>query len=142
MTPTDEETDITGGANNGRSRTKGGKINLEDNPDGEERRVRIKIPVKYRIFSDNNNDNQTIYTLIIHSAQQVDGAFLTLTPIGESDDTNNFVHLQKTTCGIIEGNEISGVSLNKGKNIIHFSVDNQGEYAFSLLTEQEVITKE
>lgn len=44
--------------------------------------------------------------------------------------------------GQIHENEIAQVHLSEGKNVITFSVDNAGEYAFSLLAEHDVTIKE
>lgn len=135
------ETDIKGGGNKKKSKNKGGETNYDEDPYAEEKIVRVKISVRYRVFADDNN-GQTVYTLIVHSPQRHERVILSLSPVGETEDSNSSVHLQKTSSGIIKGNVITGVSLNNGKNIITFTVDNQGEYAFSLLAEKELTIEE
>ena len=146
----DEKTEMSGG------RSKGHHVNPEpdtvskssgnedfeetNNPEIEERIVRVKFPVKYRIFSDDVN-GQIIYTLIIHSPQDEESAYLTLTPVGETDDKSCNVHVQTCSIGQAHENEISNVPLTEGKNVIIFSVDNSGEYAFSLLAEHDITIK-
>lgn len=146
-----EKTEVSGG------RSKGHQINHKQNslpkhigtekyeesedPEIKERIVRTKFPVKYRIFSDEVN-GQIIYTLIIHSPQDEEKAFLTLTPVGETEDKNCNVHIQTCSIGQARENEIENVALTEGKNIITFSVDNSGEYAFSLLAEHDITIKE
>ena len=119
-----------------------GDDNYEDTPEGDERQVRKKFPVKYRLFSDEEEDGKMLYTLIIHSPQQVEKAYLTLTAVGETDDKSCNVNILSSSVGKTRENEISEVPLVEGKNIITFRVDNVGEYAFSLLTEHDVIIKE
>lgn len=138
---TEKQTDISGGGGGG---SKSGKRerHYEDNPDAEERIVRVKFPVKYRVFSEETSDGQTLYTLIIHSPQKEEKAYLTLTPVGETEDKSCNVHLESSSIGQIKENEISGVPLIEGKNVITFSVDNSGEYSFSLLAEHDIIIKE
>ncbi len=111
-------------------------------PDTETRIVRKKIPVKYRIFSEENSNGETTYTLIVHSPLYEEKAYLTLTPVGETNDKSCNVHLKTASTGIVHENEIVQVPLSEGKNVITFSVDNFGEYAFTLLAEHDVTIKE
>ena len=111
-------------------------------PETEERIVRMKFPVKYRIFSEENADGEISYTLIVHSPYDEEKAYLTLTPIGETDDKSCNVHIKMASVGQIHENEIAQVHLSEGKNVITFSVDDAGEYAFSLLAEHDVTIKE
>ena len=110
-------------------------------PEIEERIVRVKIHVTYRVFSDEVNGH-IVYTLIIHSPQDEERTYLTLTPVGETDDKSCNVHIQSCSIGQAHENEISNVPLTEGKNVITFSVDNSGEYAFSLLAEHDITIKE
>jgi len=119
-----------------------GDKNFEEQPEGEERIVRVKFPVKYRIFADEEGDGGTLYTLIIHSPQQEEKAYIVLTPVGEIDDKSCNVHIQSASVGKTHENEIAEVPLIEGKNVITFRVDNAGEYAFSLLAEHYVTVKE
>lgn len=114
----------------------------DDEPESEERIVRMRFPVKYRIFTEETCEGQLLYTLIIHSPQNEEKAYLTLIPVGETDDKSCNVHLQTSSVGQVRENEIAGVPLLEGKNVITFSVDNAGEYAFSLLAEHDVTIKE
>jgi hypothetical protein len=114
----------------------------EEDPEQEEKTIRIEFPVKYRIFSDETTDNQTIYTLIIHSPQEVENAYLTLTPVGETDDKSSDVNIKTSSIGQTQGNVISKVHLIEGKTVIKFTTDNSEEYAFSLITEHDVIIKD
>lgn len=114
----------------------------DSNPETEKRIVRMKFPVKYRIFSEETNDGQILYTLIVHSPQDEDKAYLTLMPVGETDDKSCNVYLKTASVGQIRENEIAGVHLLEGKNVITFSVDNAGEYAFTLLAEHDVTIKD
>ena len=147
---TNTETDISGGRKwnqpvkpNPKPKPKpDGDDDYEETPNGEERTVRMKFPVRYRIFSDDEGDGKTLYTLIIHSAQQEEKTYLTLTPVGETDDKSCNVHIQSSSIGNCRENEIIGVPLVEGKNIITFRVDNAGEYAFTLLAEHDVTIKE
>lgn len=116
--------------------------NYEEEHEGEERVVRVKFPVKYRVFSEEVDDGETQYTLIIHSPRQEEKAYLTLTPVGETDDKSCNVNIQSSSVGKTRENEISEVPLAEGKNIITFKVDNAGEYAFSLLAEHDITTKD
>lgn len=111
-------------------------------PETEERIVRMKFPVKYRIFSEENADGEISYTLIVHSPYDEEKAYLTLTPIGETDDKSCNVHIKMASVGQIHENEIAQVHLSEGKNVITFSVDDAGEYAFSLLAEHDVTIKD
>lgn len=144
----EEETDLSGGRKRkhhvkpGPDPKPNGEDNYEETLDGEERIVRVKFPVKYRIFTEETSNGQLLYTLIIHSPQQEEKAYLTLTPIGETDDRSCNVNIQTSSIGKVRENELSEVPLNEGKNIISFSVDNSGEYAFTLLAEHDVIIKE
>ena len=148
---TNEKTDISGGKSkeyqqypdtNPIPRSSGNEAFQEtDAIETKERTVRIKFPVKYRVFSDELN-GQTIYTLIIHSPKDEEKAYLTLTPIGETEDKSCNVHIKTCSIGQAHENEIANVALTEGKNIITFSVDNSGEYAFSLLAEHDVTIKE
>lgn len=133
---TNTDTDITGGGGGGNRNGK--KKHHEEDAEGEEKIVRMKLVVKYRIFYEETDNGQTLYTLIIHSPQQEDNAYLTLIPVGETDDKSCNVHIQSTSIGKIRENEISEVPLAEGKNVITFTVDNSGEYAFSLLAEHDV----
>ena len=147
----DEKTEMTGGRSKEHhvnpepdpvSKTSGNEDFEEtQDPEIEERIVRVKFPVKYRVFSDDIN-GQTIYTLIIHSPQDEENAYLTLTPVGETDDKSCNVHIQTCSIGQAHENEISNVPLTEGKNVITFCVDNSGEYAFSLLAEHNITIKE
>ena len=119
-----------------------GNDSLEEESEGEERIVRVKFPVKYRIYSDEEDGGEILYTLIIHSPQQEEKAYLTLTPVGETDDKSCNVHIQSSSIGEPRENEIAEVPLMEGKNVITFRVDNSGEYAFSLLAEHDVTIKE
>ena len=110
----------------------------EENDDGEEKIVRVIIPVKYRVISEESDNGQMLYTLIIHSPIQESNAFLTLVPVGETEEKKCNVHIQMSSIGEISDNRISKVSLKEGKNIIKFKVDNAGEYSFSLLAEHEI----
>ena len=94
------------------------------------------------IFSEQLDNGQVLYTLIIHSEQQEEKAYLTLIPVGETDDKSCNVYLAAASKGKIRENEITGVPLEEGKNIITFSVDTPGEYAFTLLAEHEITIKE
>ncbi len=119
-----------------------GEEHYKEDEEKEERIVRVKFPVQYRVFSEEVNEGQFVYTLIIHSPQQEDKAYLTLIPVGETDDKSCNVHIQSASIGKIYENELSGVTLLEGKNVISFTVDNAGEYAFSLLAEHDVTIKE
>lgn len=119
-----------------------GEDHYEEDEEKEERTVRMKFSVKYRVFSEEVNDGQFVYTLIIHSPQQEEKAYLTLIPVGETDDKSCNVHIQSASIGKIRENELAEVPLLEGKNIITFTVDNAGEYAFSLLAEHDVTIKE
>ena len=119
-----------------------GEDHYEEDEEKEERTVRMKFQVKYRVFSEEVNDGQFVYTLIIHSPQQEEKAYLTLIPVGETDDKSCNVHIQSASKGKIRENELSEVPLLEGKNVISFTVDNSGEYAFSLLAEHDVTFKE
>ena len=119
-----------------------GEEHYKEDEEKEERIVRMKFPVQYRVFSEEVNEGQFVYTLIIHSPQQEDKAYLTLIPVGETDDKSCNVHIQSASIGKIYENELSGVTLLEGKNVISFTVDNAGEYAFSLLAEHDVTIKE
>ncbi len=119
-----------------------GEDHYEEDEEKEERTVRMKFSVKYRVFSEEVNDGQFVYTLIIHSPQQEEKAYLTLIPVGETDDKSCNVHIQSASKGKIRENELSEVPLLEGKNVISFTVDNSGEYAFSLLAEHDVTLKE
>ncbi len=119
-----------------------GEDHYEEDNEKEERAVRMKFSVKYRVFSEEISDGQYVYTLIIHSPQQEEKTFLTLIPVGETDDKSCNVHIQSASVGRIRENEIAEVPLLEGKNIITFTVDNAGEYAFSLLAEHDVTIKE
>ena len=119
-----------------------GEDHYEEDEEKEERTVRMKFSVKYRVFSEEVNDGQFDYTLIIHSPRQEEKAYLTLIPVGETDDKSCNVHIQSASIGKIRENELSEVPLSEGKNVISFTVDNSGEYAFSLLAEHDVTIKE
>lgn len=147
---TDSDTNYSGGRNrnhdvnpnpNPNPKSHGNDTYKEDN-EGEERVIRVKFPVKYRIFSEEDNDGKMQYTLIIHSPQQEEKAYLTLTPVGETDDKSCNVNILASSVGKTRENEITEVPLIEGKNIITFRVDNSGEYAFSLLAEHDVSIKE
>ena len=147
---TDTPTDISGGRKRKhpvipvpkpRPKPNGDENHTEDS-EGEEKTVRVKFPVKYRIFSEQLDNGQVLYTLIIHSEQQEEKAYLTLIPVGETDDKSCNVYLAAASKGKIRENEITGVPLEEGKNIITFSVDTPGEYAFTLLAEHEITIKE
>lgn len=138
---TNNESDWSGGRRGKRKAKYLGDKPLEYDSDGVERTVRVKFPVKYRVLSEEQNEGNTKYTLIIHSPQQVEKAFLKLTPVGETEDKINNVNITKSSTGHVNGNEITDVSLVEGKNVIVFNVDNPGEYAFSLITEHEVKIK-
>ena len=149
---TEAETDLSGGRskdypvipepNPSPKPTGNDEYKEDDEPESEERIVRMRIPVKYRIFIEESSEGQLLYTLIIHSPQYVEKAYLTLIPVGETDDKSCNVHIQTSSVGQVRENEIAGVPLLEGKNVITFSVDNAGEYAFSLLTEHDVTIKE
>ncbi len=147
---TNTETDISGGPKwnqpvkpNPKPKPKpDGDDYYEETPNGKEKIVRMKFPVRYRIFSDDEGDGKTLYTLIIHSPQQEEKTYLTLTPVGETDDKSCNVHIQSSSVGNYRENEIIGVPLVEGKNVITFRVDNAGEYAFTLLAEHDVTIKE
>lgn len=138
---TDKETDWSGGRRGKRKAKYHGNKSFEFDTDGEEKTVRVKFHVKYRVLSDEQNDGDTKYTLIIHSPQQVEKAYLKLMPVGETDDKSNNVNITKSSTGHINGNEISEVALAEGKNVIVFTIDNPGEYAFSLIAEHDVKIK-
>ena len=139
---TDDDSDISGGENKyKRKRKQKHRRNYEEDSDMEEKIVRVKFPVKYRVFSDETNDGQVLYTLIIHSPHQEEKAYLTIKPVGETDDKSCNVHIKTSSVGKVNENEINEVPLLEGKNIIKFTVDDQGEYAFSLLAEHDVTIK-
>ena len=149
---TDTVTDLSGGRSKDhpvtpepdpKSKPSGYDDYKEDNEtESEEKIVRVIIPVKYRIFTEENSEGQILYTLIVHSPLNEDKAYLTLFPVGETDDKSCNVHLQTASVGHVCENEIAGVPLVEGKNTITFSIDNAGEYAFSLLAEHDVTIKE
>ncbi len=139
---TEKDTEISGGENkHNRKRRHKHRRKYEENSDMEEKIVRVKFPVKYRVFSDETNDGQVLYTLIIHSPHQEEKAYLTIKPVGETDDKSCNVHIKTSSVGKVKENEINEVPLMEGKNIIKFTVDDQGEYAFSLLAEHDVTIK-
>ena len=141
---TEEDTDFSGGrkrnhpVNPGPTPKPNGDNHYKEDDEGEERLVRVKFPVKYRIFSEETSDGRTLYTLIIHSPQEEEKAYITLTPVGETEDKSCNVNIQTSSVGRVRENEILDVPLKEGKNVISFSVDNSGEYAFSLLAEHDM----
>lgn len=145
---TDEDTDITGGRKRKHPVTPSphtppsGDEHFEEDDNAKERVVREKFPVKYRVFADLDNDGLMQYTLIVHSPIAEDKAYITLIPVGESEDNSCNVNIKTTTNGEIRENELFHVSLVEGKNVITFTVDNEGEYAFSLVAEHDVTIKE
>lgn len=145
---TEEKTDTTGGHNTDdpvkpdHHTPSSGKEHFVDDSEAKERTVREKFNVKYRIFSDIDGSGLTQYTLIVHSPIAEDNAYITLTPVGESEDNSCNVHIRSVSNGKIRENELSKVSLVEGKNIIKFTVDNEGEYAFSLVAEHDVTIKD
>lgn len=145
---TNNQTENTGGRGKkhhvtpGQNTPSSGTQNYEENPSAKERKVRKRFVVKPRIISETTDDGVTHFTLIIHSPIQEDSAYLTLTPVGETEDNSCNVHIQSASVGIVKENEISKVPLVEGKNVITFTVDNAGEYSFSLVTEHDVIIKE
>lgn len=145
---TKEVTELTGGNKNRHPVNEkpnyptSGNENFTETNDIQERIVRESFFVKYRIFADEEEGGQTKYTLIIHSPITEENTFLTLTPVGETEDNTCNVHLKTASSGKIRENELSNVSLVEGKNVITFTVDNEGEYAFSLLAEHDVTIKE
>lgn len=147
---TEEETDITGGhktehpvnPNPNPNPNPSGKDHYTEDPEQEEKTVRVKFPVNYRIFSEELGSGDTLFTLIIHSPIHEDKAYLTLMPVGETDDKSCNVHLAKASAGKIRENEIAEVPLVEGKNVITFSVDSPGQYTFTLSAEHEITIKE
>lgn len=141
---TEKETKTSGGngGGSGGGNTPGNTKQYEESPEGEEKIVRTRFAVKYRIFAEETDNGQTEYTLIIHSPQQEENAYLILTPIGDTEDKSCNVHILTASIGKRHENELHEVPLKEGKNIIKFTVDNSGEYAFSMLAEHDVTIKE
>lgn len=145
---TEEKTDETGGRGKnhpvvpGPNTPSSGNQHFEQDSSAKERKVRKSFKVKPRIISETSDDGVTHFTLIVHSPIQEDSAYLTLTPVGETEDNSCNVHIQSASVGEIKENELSKVPLVEGKNVITFTVDNAGEYSFSLVAEHDVIIKE
>lgn len=145
---TEERTDTTGGHNTdepvkpGTHTPSSGNEHFADDSEAKERTVREKFTVKYRIFSDVDENGRVQFTLIVHSPITEDNAYLKITPVGETEDNTCNVHIRTASNGKIRENELSKVSLIEGKNVITFTVDNEGEYAFSLVAEHDVTIKE
>lgn len=145
---TDNQSETTGGHKTNHPVTpkphtpSSGNEHFEEDQNSKERVVREKFTVKYRIFSDVDKDGLVQYTLIVHSPITEDKTFITLTPVGESEDNSCNVNIKTSSIGKVRDNEISNVPLVEGKNVITFTVDNEGEYAFSLIAEHDVTYKE
>lgn len=145
---TDDKTELTGGRGKKHTVTPvndtstSGNQHYDEDSSVKERKVRKSFKVKPRIISESTDDGMTRFTLIIHSPIQEDNAYLTLTPVGETEDNSCNVHIQSASVGIVKENEIAQVPLVEGKNVITFTVDNAGEYSFSLLAEHDVYIKE
>lgn len=144
----EEKTDITGGHNTDSHVTpkphtpSSGNENFTESEEAKERTVREKFTVKYRIFSDVDQDGRVLFTLIVHSPITEANAYLKITPVGETEDNTCNVNIKTASIGKIRENELSKVPLVEGKNVITFTVDNEGEYAFSLAAEHDVTIKE
>ena len=145
---TEDNTNITGGNKHNHSvnpkpnTPSSGNDHFNEDVNEKERVVREKFNVKYRIFLDEDNFGHIYYTLIVHSPITKDNVYLTLTPVGETEDNTCNVNIKTSNVGKIHENELSKVSLVEGKNVITFTVDNEGEYAFSLIAEYDVTIKE
>ena len=145
---TEDNTNTTGGKKNNHpvnpkpNTPSSGSDYFSEDTNEKERAVREKFNVKYRIFSDEDDSGRVYYTLIVHSPITTDNVYLTLTPVGETEDNTCNVHIKTSNVGKIHENELSKVSLAEGKNLITFTVDNEGEYAFSLLAEHDITIKE
>lgn len=144
----DEKTDMTGGkksrhhVNPQPNTPSSGDDNYIEDENRKERVIRERFDVKYRIFYDVDEEGGVHYTLIVHSPITAEKAYLTLTPVGETEDNTCNVSIKTASTGNIRRNELSNISLLEGKNVITFTVDNDGEYAFSLLAEHDIIIKE
>ena len=143
---TEKPTNLTSGQSKkhtteGGGTSTSGKDNYKENKTEEEVYVRQKINVGYRVISQKNEEGKDEYLLIIHSPIATEKAHIILTPIGETADKESGINIIQSTQGSVRGNEISKVALVEGKNMIRFSLDEDGEFTFTLKAEHEVLVK-
>lgn len=118
-----------------------GAQELEEDSEGYFKLVRRKLKLNsYRVISDTKEDGSIDFTLIVNSPRDVERAYLRLSPVGETADDGS-IQIASTSEGKVIGNEISGLSLKEGKNEILFSLNDEGEYTFTLSAEQDVKVK-
>lgn len=123
------------------SQSTSGAQHYEEDNESEYRLVRRKLKLEsYRVISDIKEDGSTDFTLIVNSSKDIESAYLKLSPVGETADEGS-IQIAQTSEGKAKENEISGISLKQGKNIIIFSLIEEGEYTFTLTAEQDVKVK-
>ena len=92
----------------------------------------------YRIIGGKNAAGVDEYLLIVNSPMDVERAYLTLIPVGETADKEAGIQLSSASAGKIKGNEIAGVSLKEGRNQFTFTISEAGEFTFSLKADHDV----
>lgn len=144
---TKENTGTTTGASKkhhveGGGSSTSGQEQYKDSEESAPILVRQEIKLRsFRTIHGNDASGKDEYTLIVHSPMDVEKAYLTLTPVGETADKEAGIELVSASAGKIKGNEIAGVPLNEGRNEFSFSINEAGEFTFSLKAEQEVPKK-
>ncbi|MBO4690830.1 MAG: hypothetical protein J5621_08140 [Paludibacteraceae bacterium] len=115
-----------------------GRDSYTDSDENKEKLVRQALRLNsYRIIAGKNATGMDEYLLIVNSPVDVERAYLTLTPVGETADKESGIQLVSVSAGKIKGNEISGVPLHEGRNEFVFSISEAGEFTFSLKAEHE-----
>lgn len=134
--PEDEDTILVGigGHKRRKSKTKGGRPTAGDtfietkieNPDGT---YKVYLPVHFRVAAQ-EEDGKIYHLLIIHSERDVIEGELELVTIG--DQADDVVDIEYTDNGSINGNILTGVVLEEGRNIVKILFKDNMRHAIKL----------
>ena len=144
VTKTSQETSYSSGQIKKKTKKNGGKStagndNYQDDESGAETYIRQKLNVKYRIISEKDSKGLDDYVLIVNSPIETERAYITINPVGETADKESGIIITHSSTGSVSGNEIKNVYLNEGKNEIHFRINEDGVFCFSLKAEHEIL---
>lgn len=101
-------------------------INTEDGADGD---VLTEIPVVYRSYAQRLED-RIFHFIVIHSDFDVEHGRIDLIVGGEQ--TDDVVNIKSCSSGIVKGNSIGGLRIQKGKTLLRIEFADNMKHAIKL----------
>lgn len=110
--------------------TKRIKGHYDDSDDGIQGMLFTEVPVRYRSFAQMENGH-VVHNIVIHSDYEIENGRIDLIIGGEQ--TDDIVAIKSCSyAGKIEANTISGLRINKGKNVLKITFADNMKHAVKL----------